>query len=300
MMKQSNCLAVGVALMAAAALAHAFEFEAAVPLKIGEMQTNPRPAQIGVSLDGREIRISALLSNDTKVLKRYGYYAYTPLFHRLGEGEEHYDKSFPDFKVTVDGKPIVLAPERRAYFLGKDVTADVKAVGLEPLPSEDSDARTVARIRLPLGVRSSDGRDWEGFASYSWLVPIKPATSADMEIRYRALPQFSLENIDSLRLRRLVQQHCGDAERVTPKLRAMSSGADQLLVQRYSVPIAFIDRSAVRVSIAQPDPDWMGARPLVALMCGLTQGDGTSFPITGVVDDSDAELSILVISSPAR
>lgn len=299
-MKQSTCLVVAAALMTAAALAHAFEFEAAVPLTIGEMQTNSRPAQISVSLDGREIGISAKLSNDTNVSKRNGYYAYTPLFHRLGEGEEHYDKSFADFKVTVDGNPIVLAAERRAYFLGKDVTADVKAVGLDPLPSEANDAHTVARIRLPLGMRSSDGRDWEGFASYSWLVPVGPATSADMEIRYRALPQFSLENFDSLRLKRLVQQHCGDAERVTTKLRAMSDGADQLLVQRYNVPITFLDRSAVRVSIAQPDPDWMGARPLIALMCGLTQSEGASFPVAGVVDDSDTELSILVISSPVH
>lgn len=300
MMKSAKRFLIGAVMTMAATCTQAFEFEDAVPLTIGGIQGNARPSDVEVSLDGKTVTVSARLSNETHALVKRGYYAYTPLFHRLGAGEENYDKSFSDLKVTFDGKAIPLVTGRRAFFLGKDVTGEVRAAGLDPLPSEESDLAKVARIKPQLGMKLSDGRDWEGFVSYSWVVPVPADSTGVLTIRYQALPQFSLDEVTSARLSRLVEQHCGDVAQVTQRLQAMDAGSGQILVQRYVVPVSFMNRAPVKVSLSQPSPDWMGGRPLLSLTCGLTPRDGASLPATGRIDDSDANLSILVISSPAR
>lgn len=300
MMKSAKRFLIGAVMTMAATCTQAFEFEDAVPLTIGGIQGNARPSDVEVSLDGKTVTVSARLSNETHALVKRGYYAYTPLFHRLGAGEENYDKSFSDLKVTFDGKAIPLVTGRRAFFLGKDVTGEVRAAGLDPLPSEESDLAKVARIKPQLGMKLSDGRDWEGFVSYSWVVPVPANSTGVLTIRYQALPQFSLDEVTSARFSRLVEQHCGDVAQVTQRLQAMDAGSGQILVQRYVVPVSFMNRAPVKVSLSQPSPDWMGGRPLLSLTCGLTPRDGASLPATGRIDDSDANLSILVISSPAR
>ncbi|PCE34025.1 hypothetical protein BZL54_02430 [Burkholderia ubonensis subsp. mesacidophila] len=286
--------------MMAATGASAFEFEDAVPLTIGAMQRNVRPSDIDVSLDRKTVTVSARLRNETHAWATSGYYAYTPLFHRLGAGEEHDDKRFADLTVAFDGKAVPLVTERRAFFLGKDMTGDVRAAGLDTLPSEASDPAKLARIKPQLGMKLDDGRDWEGFVSYSWVIPTPPDSTGALTIRYQALPQFSLEEVTSARFARLVEQHCGDVARVTQRLRAMEAGAGQILVQRYVVPVSFMNRTPVKVSLSQPSPDWMGGQPLISLVCGLTARDGAALPATGMIDDPDAALSILVISRPAR
>ncbi|WP_155637931.1 hypothetical protein [Burkholderia cepacia] len=299
-MKSAKRFLIGAVMTMAATCTQAFEFEDAVPLTIGAIQGNARPSDVQVSLDGKTVTVSARLSNETHALVKRGYYAYTPLFHRLGAGEENYDKSFSDLKVTFDGKAIPLVTGRRAFFLGKDVTGEVRAAGLDPLPSEESDLAKVARIKPQLGMKLSDGRDWEGFVSYSWVIPVPAHSTGVLTIRYQALPQFSLDEVTSARFARLVEQHCGDVAQVTQRLYAMDAGSGQILVQRYVVPVSFINRAPVKVSLSQPSSDWMGGRPLLSLTCGLTPRDGASLPATGRIDDSDANLSILVISSPAR
>ncbi|KVC84417.1 hypothetical protein WM03_14960 [Burkholderia ubonensis] len=300
MMKNAKRTLIGAVAMMAAACAHAFEFEDAVPLTIGAMQRNARPSDIDVSLDGKTVTVAARLRNETHAWVKSGFYAYTPLFHRLGAGEEHDDKRFSSLTVAFDGTAIPLVAERRAFFLGKDVTGEVRAAGLDTLPSEERDPAQVARIKPQLGMKLEDGRDWEGFVSYSWVVPASPDSTGVMTIRYQALPQFSLEEVTSARFARLVEQHCGDAARVTQRLRAMETGSGQILVQRYVVPVSFMNRSPVKVSLSQPSPDWMGGQPLLSLVCGLTSRDGAALPATGTIDDADAALSILVISRPAR
>lgn len=299
-MKRTKRFVIMALLTAATVCAHAFEFEEAVPLTIGELQRNVQPSNLAVSLDGNMVTVYAQLGNKTDSPVRSGYYAYTPLFHHFGSGEENYDKSFSDLTVVVDDKNVPLARERRAFFLGKDITSVVTAAGLDPMPSEESDSTMIARMKPQLGVKLSDGRDWEGLASYSWTITLPPAATAVMAVRYKALPQFGLEGVTSARLARLIEQHCGDAERVIQKLRAGRPEKGQVLVQRYVLPISFIDRTAVKVNISQPNIDWMGGHPVIALLCDLTPSDGASFPIAGTINDSDPQLSILVISDTAR
>lgn len=147
MTKNAKRTLIGAVAMMAAACAHAFEFEDAVPLTIGAMQRNARPSDIDVSLDGKTVTVAARLRNETHAWVKSGYYAYTPLFHRLGAGEEHDDKRFSGLTVAFDGTAIPLVAERRAFFLGKDVTGEVRAAGLDTLPSEERDPAQVARIK---------------------------------------------------------------------------------------------------------------------------------------------------------
>lgn len=296
-MKIKKKVAVGVAMFMCMVCVHAFEYEGAVPLSIGEMQRNISPSTINVSLIGKIVTVAAKIEGQSNDLTFNGYYAYTPLFHRLGEGEENYDKSFSDLRVTLGGKSVSVHSERRAFFLGSDITMKVRAVGLDPLPSETSDPAKVARIKPLLGVPLIDSRNWEGFASYSWVVPVPPGSSETMVIQYQALPQFSLESQTSPRFARLVQQHCGDVERIRSKLQGAGEHTDQVLVQRYIVPVSFIGRSIVRVEISQPDPDWLGARPALSLACGVTPTEGSRLPTVGDVDNLDGQLSVLIISN---
>lgn len=281
--------------IALASGARAFEFENAVPLAIGGKLTNLPFSDLSVRLEGNVVSISGLLTNTADMPAYYGFYANTPLFQQIGEGEEHFDKSFRDLSVSVNGNAIPVISGRYGFYLGRDITSTLVAAGLDPLPNESDDPKRIASISGP--IRPSDGRGWEGLATYSWGVTVGAGSSKTLEARYKALPQFGLEDVTGVRFSRLVRQHCGDVERVTDRIRKMRPGASAVVMEKYVIPVSVANRNAYRLTVTQPQVDALGAHPLFALACGLS--DGGDLPVSGMIADPDDVLSVLVIAAPA-
>jgi hypothetical protein len=144
--------------------------------------------------------------------------------------------------------------------------------------------------------RSSPGFD---LLTYSWAAAIPPSSTGKLAIRYQALPQFSLEQVSGERFARLVRQHCGDSAAIAGQLKAIDPAIEYVLMERYLIPVSFIDRLAVQLKVLQPDTNWIGAHPRLSLVCGLAEKNEEAFPRSGVIEDADADLSILIVSQLA-
>lgn len=276
--------------------AHGYEFENAVPLTIGGKLTNPQLSNLVVKLDGHEVTVTGDMSNDSAKPVTYGFFAYTPLFLRYGDGEEHEDKRFADLRVSVDGTPVTLYAEHRGFFLGKDVTGVLNAAGLSPLPNQDDDPAKLAHVPAQFGIAVSDGRDWEGLVTYSWVTTVKPSTKGTMRIVYQALPQFGLEELSSERFFRLIEQHCGDAKPLAKRIAKTDPSATAVLMERFAIPVSLINRASVHLDVSQPKTNSMGARPVAAFACGLPREREGTLPVAATIGNADNALSVLVVS----
>ena len=276
--------------------AQAYEFENAVPLTVGGKLTNPAVSNLSVKLDGHEVTVTGDMVNDSAKPVTYGFFAYTPLFLRYGDGEEHEDKRFADLRVLFDDSPVPVYAEHRGFFLGKDVTGLLSAAGVSPLPNQDDDQARLAHVPAQFGLAVSDGRDWEGLVTYSWIATVKPSTKSTMSLTYQALPQFGLEDLASERFSRLIEAHCGEARLLAKRIAKADTGATAVLMGRFVIPVSFINRASIRLDVSQPKTNSMGARPVAAFACGLPSESEGRLPVSARVADADNELSVLVVS----
>ena len=269
----------------------AYENEHGVPLTVSAELGEVGAERVAIRLEGREVEIATELNNETAVRQNVAFYAATPLFSQLGVGEEHADKSFSDLRVFVGTQPRKVSTSRRAYFLGKDITDALVNAGLSVLPNASADARKLARSPALKGVKPGL---WQGTVVQSWTDSMPPNASVVHRVRYRALPQFSLEELGSTSVTQSVRQHCGDPDVVRQAIAAESKDASQVLVERYEIPIPFMTNHDVTVEVSQPEQNWLGAHPVVTLVCGV-HGRGTK--LSGKVDSPGQSLDVLIIST---
>jgi hypothetical protein len=275
--------------------AAAYENENAVPLTLGLEAGKTVVEQIAVSLDGREVSVLVTLRNEEARARQIGWYANTPQFGLLGDGEEHLDKSFSDVSAKVDGQAVTPATYRRGYFMGRDITLELSRAGLAPLPDLQADAKKLARLPKVGRLRFDQ---WQGYVAYSWNVAVAAHASAVVEVRYRALPQFSLAELDSEAFDQAVLQHCGNPDAVRRRLRQVAAEPAQVMVERYEIPLAFVLMRDVPLAITQPHANWQRAHPVVSLACGLGN-PGLAASISGTLANANLGLSVLVVSSLA-
>jgi len=273
--------------------AAAYDSENAVPLTLGLEAGKVTVEKIAVKLNGREVTVSVALQNSGRVARRVGWYANTPQFSLLGDGEEHLDKSFADIRARFNGVALTPQTYHRGYFMGRDITPELTKAGLAPLPDLKADEKKLARLTTVQGMRPEQ---WQGYASYAWADSIAHDSAALLEVRYQALPQFSLVDLDSSLFAQTVQQHCGDPGRVRDRLQRAANGATQVMVERYELPLAFMLMREVQLEIVQPAVNWQQAHPLVSLVCGMNNANQAA-SISGTVN-ADLVLSVLVLSSP--
>lgn len=273
--------------------AAAYEDENAVPLKLGLEAGKAVVEQIAVKLDGRDVSILTTLRNGEARASQIGWYASTPQFTLLGEGEEHLDKSFSDVGAAFNGRAMKPAVYRRGYFMGRDITQELSRAGLAPLPDLQADAKKLARLPMVQGLRFDQ---WQGYVAYSWNAAIAPHASAVVEVRYRALPQFSLTELDSPAFDQMVLQHCGNPDALRSRLRQTAAEPVQVMVERYEIPLAFMLMRDVQLTISQPQSNWQQAHPAVSLACGLAN-PGLTANVSGEVSNANLGLSVLVVSS---
>ncbi len=275
--------------------AAAYENENAVPLTLGLEAGRALVEQIAVNLEGRQVSILTTLRNGETRARQIGWYASTPQFVLLGDGEEHLDKSFSDVSAKFNGKATIPVVYRRGYFMGRDISNELSQAGLAPLPDLQADAKKLARLPTVQGLRFEQ---WQGYVAYSWNVAVPPHVSGVVEVRYRALPQFSLTELDSAAFDQAVLQHCGSPDAIRRRLRRMAAEPVQVMVERYEIPLAFVLMRDVQLAIRQPRANWQKAHPVVSLACGLAN-PGLTASVSGTVISANLGLSVLVVSSLA-
>jgi hypothetical protein len=273
-------------------IASAYESENGVPLTIAAAIWKVQAENVSIRLQGRDVTVSAVLYNNTKSPQFAAWYAYTPLFHQLGEGESHLDKSFSDLRVLVRGQPKKIEKQVRAYFMGRDITERLVKAGIDPTPSLDVPYTKLNRIPKVDGVAPED---WDASITYAWSDRIASGERSTHEIRYRDLPQFGPEEISSDSFSRRIRQYCGDPERVRARIKQAYPDAQLVVVERHEFPLPSMALGEVTLEATQPARNWLGARPLISLACGID--NPKLLPdIKGVLSSADQTLHLMTIS----
>lgn len=284
------CTLLAAALIAAPAIA--YESENAIPLDFGLEASGAVEQGLSIKLDGRDVSIATRLTNNANTAQKIGWYANTPHFGVLGEGEEYADKSFADITARFNGQPSKAAVYQRGYFMGRDITSELARAGLGPLPDFQADSKR-------LTVQGLHPEQWQGYVAYAWHETLLPGSSGNINVSYRALPFFALDSLDSAPFNQIVQQHCGDPEAVRQRLQQAAGAITEVMVERYEVPVNFMQMRDVPVEIVQPPRNWQQAQPLVSLVCGLSN-PGLQASVSGTVANANLSLSVLVISALAN
>lgn len=269
------------------------EYENAVPLLLGLEAGTAEVRKIDIALDGREVTVLTVLENAEAKSRTVGWYASTPQFSIVGIGEEHLDKSFADVRATFNGKARRAVVHQRGYFMGRDITARLMRARLPPLPNLDIDAKRLARLGMPGGMRVDQ---WRGYVNYAWTATLPANATSGMQVKYRALPAFALIDLDSDDFVRAVQQHCGDPQAAGRRVRAAAGAHAQVIIERYEVSIAYLRSQDVYVSVVEPRTNWMKAHPVLSLECGLKNNGQAKN--AGIVARANQLISILVLSVP--
>lgn len=286
-----RCTLLASALLSASA--GAYESEDAVPLTLGLEAGAAVVEGIVVKLDGRQISVTTTLQNGASSPQKIGWYANTPHFGVLGDGEEHADKSFADISARFNEQPRPPLVYRRGYFMGRDITAELSKAGLPVLPDLQADAKKLARLSAVQGLHPEQ---WQGYAAYSWSEKLPAHSSASVAVSYRALPQFALIGLDSMAFTQAVQQHCGDPEALRQRVKQVAGAATEVMVERYEIPVSYMLMREVPVEIVQPSRNWQQAQPLVSLLCGLSN-TALQASVSGTVAQANQVLSVLVVSA---
>lgn len=274
-------------------MAGAYEAEDAVPLTLNAVFGKLRLERLSVKLNGRDVEIATTVRNDESTRQRLGLFAATPVFAQLGEGEEHADKTFAELAVSLSGGQFQRAAlTRRGYFMGQDVTAALAKAGIGALPDASVTDKQLARVRFPFGMRASD---WEGQVTHAWTGQLAPKTSAAATVRYRALPQFGIDDISSPFFRQQVRQHCGDPDKVIGEIVKHNGGSGHVMTERFELPVRFMKMQEVALEVAQPATNWLGAHPILSLVCGLPN-DGNQPALAGTLANANLSISVLVVS----
>jgi hypothetical protein len=284
------CTLLAAALIAAPAMA--YESENAVPLEFGLEVGGALVQGLSIRLDGRDISLSTRVTNNADTAQKIGWYANTPHFAVLGEGEEYADKSFADISAQFNGQPDKATVYQRGYFMGRDITSELARAGLGPLPDFQADSKR-------LTVQGLHPEQWQGYVAYAWHENLLPGSSGNINVSYRALPFFALASLDSAPFNQIVQQHCGDPDAVRQRLQQAAGAITEVMVESYEVPVRFMLMRDVPVEIVQPPRNWQQAQPLVSLVCGLSN-PGLQASLSGTVANANLSLSVLVISALAN
>lgn len=273
--------------------AGAYEAEDAVPLTLDALFGKLRLERLSVKLNGREVDIATTVRNNESTRQTLGLFASTPIFTQLGDGEEHADKTFSTLSVSLAGGPYQRAAvTRRGYFMGQDITAALAKAGIGPLPDASITEKQLAKVRFPFGMRASD---WEGRVAHAWTGQLAPNSSAVATVRYRALPQFGIDDIASAYFRQQVQQHCGDPDKVIGEIVKHNGGSEQVMTERFELPIKYMKMQEVALDVAPPATNWLGAHPILSLVCGLPN-DGSKPALSGTLANANLSISVLVVS----
>jgi hypothetical protein len=277
------------ALLICASQAVAYEEEDAVPLTISAEADDGNIGNVFIKLSGKTVDIRTEISNQKTSQQLLGFEAHTPFFHQLGIAEENYDKTFSDLAVSLNAHPLKLTTYRRAFFLGEDVTKKLIEAGIDPIPGKTKDHKKIQYRGLPL-------EDWLGYVSYSWITALQPKSTNMLAIRYRALPQFGLDDTSSERFGRMIAAHCGNATDIRNSLAKISPTFKYVYFERYEIPIPFVRSHKVSLEVTQTPLKHGEVQPIASFVCGIGKRTGDVLNFSAEIENPQTAISVLVLS----
>jgi hypothetical protein len=268
----------------------AYEEEAASPLTITVHNEHGNIDKVTIRLIDNQVQITTPMVNRENEARRIGFAAHTGFFNAPEIAEDNREKDFPSLKALINGKPAAVSTSRRGFILGNDITAQLQAARINPLP--DVDARIGKRTWRGLPMDA-----WQGFASHTWIATLPPRSESLQTITYRALPQFGRDEPGSERFARMVAQHCGTVGDARKYTTAKVPGLEYLMFDRYEIPVTFLRSREVQLEVSQRAHAKAGKRPMLALACGVRDVKGEGANWVANIADPDNTISILVISA---
>ena len=156
------------------------------------------------------------------------------------------------------GPKDIVSPEsttQRAFFDGRDVTAELLRLGIDPARSLADDAyrrtwnrrvwQQLARMGFIGGNDLDDFPRWVIVVSRSWIITLKAETQPWVVVRYRARPSKELMSPGESRLRALVAGYCGEP------LTSQSDSADLTFqVRRYQLLFGLGDLRPEQITVS--------------------------------------------------
>lgn len=274
-----------------ASTAFAYEFENGVPLTLGFQWGETIIKDVRIQLIGHDVEVAISLENSSRQPQLAGFYAATPLFGNLGEGEQNSVKTFAELKAFHDGNPVRVSRHHRGFFLGQDITHLLRKAGIDPIPTNNGDWRKVDTLPKLQNLRI---QNWQGQASFGWTARLAPQSTSLETIKYTALPKFALETIDGDSFAQLVQRHCGSPDKLRDMIHRAAPKDTQVFVEVFEFPLPFVALQDTRVVIGKPAKKLPSGRRLAPMACGF---DGAlAVPSDGVIRGASYSISILVVS----
>jgi hypothetical protein len=94
-----------------------------------------------------------------------------------------------------------------------------------------------------------------------------------------------------------VLQHCGNPDEIRQYLADLNLNTNALLVEKYELPVQLVKTLDISIEVKQPSKNWLGARPIISLMCGMSDRSGSRVNYSGVLSNVGRVTSVLVIST---
>jgi hypothetical protein len=293
--------------------ARAWELEDAVPLPA---VASPMPGTL--TLTGSSLRIQG----DQVVLThqvlnrgpatRSSAAIYLPPFGWQGMAANYPDRDFPELQVQQDVQPLPLQRHVRALHAGRDISAQLRRGGINPLLVAQNEAlmapgRGARRRAWSHLVRTGAAHWLDGLAMPDWLVEVSPSwtltwpasRSTTLSLHYRARPAVAPWGTDSLQLQQALSQHCSSLDALKAAFqKANRPWPAYVVLERFEIPLGLGPLHAPELSVRfEPRRD-ADLPAVVSVMCASPNGPAL-LGLPGIdadhIQPTDERLSVMLI-----
>ncbi|WP_442681180.1 hypothetical protein ACSBM8_08445 [Sphingomonas sp. ASY06-1R] len=224
---------------------------------------------VRVALAGRQIEVATALSVARGPVRLQ---LDLPRFGWLGEAETYPDRHFPELTIAVDGRPARTPPSFSAWKGGRDVTALVRAAGVDPFAVADTPPIVApvkgkqpafdALLAAGLVTRAPEGllAGWE--VQRHIAVPLS-AGRHDVVVRYKARQALTLAQIPAPGDAAMWADFCLTPGSAAALLQHHRNGRT-VAMDRYSIPVGVNGQAPLQISLRMKAPP-AGA---LTLVCG--------------------------------
>ena len=167
--------------------------------------------QVDVTVNGRNVEITARIRNNNKATARSALSFNLPRFAWGGGADDYFDKDFPEFKVSQNGN--IQRPARivSAWVGGKDVTDQIAQARLDPLvvasdllpgtfgnSLKDSAVTSLTKDGILLNRDNVLLPAWQAQVTYQWHALFAPQVITTFKWTYRVRPGFGIRRAGEL------------------------------------------------------------------------------------------------------
>jgi hypothetical protein len=266
------CLAATL-IVPASARAWDEEMGATAPKLLGQLPFRTTITHVDVALQGHTVSLTYHGQHASTTHQKLVLSSYLLPFGWQGVAADYPDLHFPELTVKVNEHLIAPTPRVTAFFEGKDVTADLRKVEIDPLRVALTEAalidprliRTQSARRLFAAQSPDADRSyplWQVAFSQTWTQTNLAVGPLSIQVTYNARPEKRQVNTSSKAFAAAVLAHCGDLEQIMSSLKETGGGPPAaVLIETISVPL--------QIANVAPLPSFLTVTPAAKTRPGL-------------------------------